>query len=400
MTRKLYYQDPYQFEFSAHVLSCQARDGHFVVILDQTCFYPEGGGQPADHGWLNEVPVFDVQLHDGEIWHVTRDPLPEGLVRGRLDRRRRIDFMQQHTGQHIFTRSLQEVGHHSTLSVHFGEAYTAIEIDAPEVSEKILQQAEDLANQIVQQNRAVTSYWLKPEQAVQMGLWKNLETLTNVRVVEIAGFDRSACGGTHVKSTGEVGWVKIVQLEKIRGHWRIQLKIGQRTREDYARKIRLVRELSKTLTCGETELVPRVQTLVEDLRRTQKTVKKLQSELMAYRAQEALSEAEPLGEGRLVIRIFRDVPPEALRAFVQEVLRHPGYLVLTITVNGESLNWIFAHSWPQELDLKSLVEPFLPLLAARGGGKGNLLQGGGGNPAGIESFLGKLTKRLQQEIGA
>ncbi len=400
MTRKLFYQDPYQFEFSAQVLSCPAEDDHFVVILDQSCFYPGGGGQPADHGWLNEIPVSDVQVRNGEILHYTRTPLPEGAVKGRIDFRRRFDFMQQHTGQHIFSRSLQTVGNYRTLSVHFGEDYTAIEVDAAEIPEEKLLQAEELANRIVQENRPVTSFWLEPDQAVEMGLWTDRKTVEEVRIVEIADFDRSACGGTHVKSTGEVGWIKVVQQERIRGHLRVHLKIGLRARVDYQRKIRLLRELSRTLTCGEEELLTRVQNLQAELRQSQKAMRKLQAELMGFRAREAREKAQPLGKGHFIARVFQDVSPAALKAFVQEIIRHPGYLALAISKNGAGVSWVLGHSWPGGLDLRLLVEPLLPLLSARGGGEGHLLQGGGRNPAGIELFVGKLKEKLQQEIVA
>ena len=400
MTRKLYYQNPYQFEFSARVLSCQAFADHYAVLLDQTCFYPEGGGQPADQGWLNEVPVFDVQIREGQIYHYTPPSLPTGPVTGKIDRRRRYDFMQQHTGQHIFSRSLLQVGGYQTVSVHFGDTYTAVEIATASIPEEQLHRIEELANRIVLENRPVKTYWVEPAQASELGLRKEPGAFDTIRVVEIADFDKSACGGTHVNSTGEVGWIKIVQLEKIRGHLRIHLKIGQRAREDYERKNKLIRELNRLLTCGEEDLVERVRYLSEEVRRNQTQIKKLQTELMQLRAREAVTRAVRLGEGYLVSAVFEDVAPAALKAFVQEVLRNPGFIVVAINKNASALNWVIGHSWASALDLKSIVDPLLSLLEGKGGGKGHLLQGGGQNPAGIEQFVGKLKEKLQQEIGA
>ena len=152
MTEKLYYTDPYQFKFKANVLD-RLNDGKRLgLILDKTCFYPEGGGQPADNGWLNNVFVYDVQSKGETIVHYIEHDIKDSFIKGKLDSQRRLDYMQQHTGQHIISQALMKVGQYKTVSVHLGELYSAIEVDVPNIPESDLLKVEELANKIVNDN--------------------------------------------------------------------------------------------------------------------------------------------------------------------------------------------------------------------------------------------------------
>ena len=276
MAEPLYYQDAYQFLFQANVIKRIETEGKLGIILDQTCFYPEGGGQPSDQGELNDIRVTEVRKISDEIIHFVNKALVSDVVQGRVDRERRLDYMQQHTGQHILSQSLLKVGNCNTVSVHFGDSYTAIETDSENISDETLKEVEKCANEIINQNIPVNLLWVDPEEVEQYHIRRPPPNVSKVRIVKIADFDAAACGGLHVSRTGEVGLIKITGQEKIRGRTRIHAKIGDRAFEDYAKKTELLRELGILLTCGEDVMVRRIHELSEQLKHAQREISKHQ----------------------------------------------------------------------------------------------------------------------------
>ncbi len=398
MTEKLYYKNAYAFDFEARVVETVTENGRSAVILDRTCFYPEGGGQPADHGWLNDIPVYDVQLRGEEVLHFVEKPLKPGRVKGRVDVNRRLDFMQQHTGQHIISRALLQVGNYATYSVHFGDEYTSIEIDAPEIPEHQLQQVEELSNEVVHRNLSVKIHWVAPEEVNRFPIRKPPPDVSLVRIVEIDRFDFSTCGGTHLLRTGEVGLIKVVGTEKLRGHVRIKFKIGKRAIADYDSKIRLVRQLMQSLTCGEEEISGRVSDLQQQVKNLQKQIGRLQQEHMSLLAAEAGQNARKIGEIELVTQTFRQVDSPALRSFVHQLIEEPNRIVAVVNRDDHRLQWVVGHSLGERFDLTSFVRPLLSAMDARGGGRGNMVQGGGNNPAGIPEFFKQLQEKIEREL--
>jgi len=398
MTEKLYYKNTYAFEFEARVVETLTENGRNAVILDRTCFYPEGGGQPADHGWLNDIPVYDVQLRGEEVVHFLEKPLEPGVVKGRVNVNRRLDFMQQHTGQHIISQAFLRVGNYATYSVHFGDEYTAIEVDAPEIPANHLQQVEDLSNEVVHRNLSIKIHWVNPEEVERFHIRKPPPDVSRVRIVEIDRFDFSTCGGTHVLRTGEVGLIKAVGWEKLRGHVRIKFKIGKRAVADYDRKIRLVQRLMQNLTCGEEEIVGRVSDLQQQIKDLQKQIGQLQDQWMSLLAAEAQRNAQQIGKIELVTQTFRQVDSNALRTFVYYIIEEPNRIVAAVTRDENRLQWVVGHSLGDRFDISSFVKPLLSAMDARGGGRGNMMQGGGNNPAGISEFFKQLQEKIEREL--
>ena len=209
MTEKLYYKDPRMESFQAQLVHQMQEGDHWIVVLDRTAFYPEGGGQPADRGLLNGIPVIDVREREGEVYHVLPEALnQEGPVQGRIDFPTRFDFMQQHTGQHIVSASLIETAGYPTISASLGESYTAVEIDINSIQDAEIEAAEVLANRTVTRNLPVRTHWIQPEEAEHYHLRKPPPDVQRLRIVEIEGTDSAACAGIHVEKTGEVGLIK------------------------------------------------------------------------------------------------------------------------------------------------------------------------------------------------
>lgn len=397
MTEKLYYQDPYQFDFTADITDLRNENNRPAVILNRTCFYPEGGGQPADRGWLNDVRVIDVQTRGGEILHFLDRPLNAGPVHGKVDARRRLDFMQQHTGQHILSQSLLRAGNFSTLSVHFGDEYTTVEIDAASLSPEQVAQAEEIANRAVEQHLPVRIHRVAPEEASRFNIRKPPPEVREVRIVEIQDFDFSACGGTHVRNSAEVGPIKIVGQEKIRGHVRLKAKIGRRALRDYQMKNELIRELTHQLTCNDRELLDRVGELVMRQKQAERDRARLQGELMGYRAAAALEHAEPLGRYRFISAVFENSDPKSLKGFVAETQKKAGFITAAFSRQNKTVHWVIGASAEIPVNLAEMVKPLLPLIGGRGGGQPRLVQGGGNNPEGIDNFIETLKQTLRQE---
>ncbi len=398
MTLKIYYDNPYQFEFQARVLRTIQKDNRWGVILDQTCFYPQGGGQPADRGFLNESTVEDVQLEEGEIVHYLDRPLSNNSVHGRVDEVRRLDFMQQHTGQHILSQSLLRVGGWNTVSVHFGEEYVAIETDAKAIAAEKYSEVEKVANGVVQKNHVVKIEWVDPTEVERFHIRRPPPEVRKVRIVQVGDFDASACGGLHVSSSGEVGWIKIIGEEKIRGHIRVHALIGQRAYLDYDRKMKIVQRLSRMLSCGEDTVIERVQDTFEQLKEAQRRFVKIQSEMIAALAREAVQSATRIGEILFVHRAFENTDNKILKVFVDTVLNQAGRVVVVVSQNAEQLNWMAGHSLARSFNLVEFCAPLLALIDARGGGKPEFVQGGGKNAAGIPLFISEFQQKIEKEF--
>ncbi len=317
MTEKLYHFDPACLEFDAAVVSAAERDGRMAVVLDRTAFYPGGGGQPADRGTIAGAQVVEVGYDGDAIVHtlaarpasgpVSGQALGPGVrVHGSVDAAHRRDFMEQHTGQHILSQALLSAAGLETVSVHFGDETTTIEVSAASADEPALAKAEMLANEIIAENRPVRTHEVDQADAGRFPLRRTPPEAGRLRIVEVDSFDWAACGGVHVASTGQIFLVKIVGQEKLRGHLRIHAVIGRRVLADYGRRVSLLQQLSRTLTCGEPEMAARAAELVAADKEKGRQVKGLHVKLAGFEADAALAAAESRGGALLVRRAFDD----------------------------------------------------------------------------------------------
>jgi alanyl-tRNA synthetase len=395
VSEKLYHRDPYLLEFDATVVSSTERDGRREIVLDRTAFYPGGGGQPCDHGTLAGAAVVGVTSAGDEIAHIVDAPLdlrPGSGVHGSVDAAWRLDYMAQHTGQHILSQALLAAGDLATVSVHFGEQTTTIEVASAAVDPAVLAKAEDLANAVIRENRAVRTHEVDPAEASRFPLRRTPPDAGMLRIVEVDSFDWAACGGVHVATAGEVMLVKIVSQEKIRGHARIHAIMGRRALDDYGRRVALLQELSRLLTCGEGEMAGRVGELVAGDREKTRELRRLRLELAAAAADQAVASAEPLVTkgpvGALFVqRTFDGAGPEYLKAFAERVVAAPGRIVIAVDRAVDSFQWIASHSLGDAPDLSALITPLLPVADAKGGGRGARMQGSGRDIAAVGRFM-------------
>ena len=369
-TKRLFHEDAYKIEFEAKVIEKHQKDQLFVVILDQTCFYPESGGQPSDKGTLNGVSVVRVDEKGGQILHVLEKDIAEDKVSGVIDWELRFDFMQQHAGQHILSQSLQELYKAKTLSFHLGAESSSIEIDLRQISDEESRAVESRANEVVFQNREIKSYFVPEEDIDKVPLRKPPQKRGLIRVIEISGFDYSACGGTHPNRTGEIGLVKILKWERIRNNVRCEFVAGRRALEDYSLKNRILRQLAVSFTVNEEEVPASVEKLSAELKEQKKRNKKMWDRLLGYEAQKLAEEAE----GNVIKKVFTEGTLDEIKRLALNIINNGEFLVLFgLCLEGRG-HIILACSESLGRDMRELIPVVSPLVEGRGGGSSSLVE--------------------------
>lgn len=399
MTEKLYYKDPRMESFQARLVHQEQEGDHWIVVLDRTAFYPEGGGQPADRGRLNGIPVVDVQEKGGEVCHVLPEALKQDLpVQGTIDFPARFDFMQQHTGQHIVSASLIKAAGYPTLSAYLGDNYTAVEIDTGSIQDAEIEAAEVLANRTVTRNLPVHIHWIQQEEAERYHLRKPPPDVQRLRIVEIEGVDSAACAGIHVEKTGEVGLIKFDGLEKIRGRLRLHWLIGDRAYRDVREKDRLAAALNRELTCGTTDILASVRELKNKLRERDQQISQLEKSHSNRKVQDLLGSAE-IREGiRLVREIFTAEEPSMVQAVYQNLLASSKTVACLINRRKDNIQWWIGCSEDLEMPWKQIVPGLFPLIEGKGGGKGRSWQGIGKKAGSAPGFLDSVGAAIWKHL--
>lgn len=399
LAARLYYQDPYIRRFDAHVTERLNWEGRPAVILDRTAFYPEGGGQPADRGTLNRVPVVDVQTRaeDKAIVHVLAEPLDADDVVGEIDWERRFDHMQQHTAQHILSQAFIRVARARTIGFHLGERYTTIDLDKGDLTPEQVERAEALANRIIEEDRDVQPRFVSEEELDRLQIRRPAKVEGPIRIVEIEDFDAVPCGGTHVARTGEIGLLAITHTERYKGGWRITFLAGRRAREDYARRRRLLRDLGALLTCGEEDLISRVDHLLGENKRLSSTLRKAQDALLLVEAQRLWEEGEPLGGGKLIVATYKAYDADWVRKLAA-TLREQGSVIALLGWQGEDKGrFVFAATRDLDINIGHVLREALTTHGGRGGGRPDWAEGGIADPRLVPDVLATASAFIRHQ---
>jgi len=381
-TRRLYFDDAYMLEFSAKVENDSQYEGKPAVVLDQTCFYPESGGQPSDRGRINGIDVVDV-IDGEEIIHVLSDPLDTEKAEGRVNGQVRMDHMQQHAGQHILSQCFLKILDARTTSFHLGALTSTVEMDLRDISEKEVLNIEKRANEIVIENRDIKTYFVEEDGLDAVPLRKPPHKKGRIRVVEIEGFDFTACGGTHPRKTGEVGLIKILKWERIRNNIRFEFACGWRAFNDYVQKHSHMRCLSKALTAKEDEVVSIFEKMQCELKSEKRNNRKLREAVIQFEADLLIRE----DEGSIIQRIFKDRSAEDLRLLVSNVIRKGDYCALFGSIDKERVSVVLGRSDALDVDLRELVPVISLLISGKGGGQPSLVQMTGEKGKALEKAL-------------
>jgi alanyl-tRNA synthetase len=368
MTERLYYNDCYLRQFQARVMTV-SEDGR-RVSLDRTAFYPSSGGQPFDVGRLGGVAVLDVVDEDDRVVHVLDAPLAAGDVTGEVDWARRFDHMQQHTGQHLLSAVFEELFGIATVSFHMGAAVSTIDVNAPSLDTRQVEQVEERCAEIVGEARPVVITF--EDASADLGLRKLSERTGTLRIVSIDGLDRSACGGTHVRSTAEIGAVQIRKLEKIRGTVRVEFVCGLRTIRAARADFRLLSEISRTLSTPFEDVPGLVAAQIEKAKTLEKTCQRLSTELAKREGGELHATTAPSEDGiRRVVQ--RGAIDDAVRARAQAFIT--GGKAVFLAVSEDPASVLLAASADSGVHAGNRVKEAVSAAGGRGGGNQTLGQG-------------------------
>ena len=265
MTKKLYDIDSHLIEFEATVIDSQPFGDSFATVLDQTAFFPEGGGQASDIGFIEDAEVNDVQINDEIIYHYTTKQFKKGQkVNCKIDFARRFDFMQQHSGEHIVSGVAHSLYGCENVGFHLGADIVTLDFDKPLTREQILK-IEQLANEAVFKNVKFTTYYPDENTLATLNYRSKKELLGAIRIVEIENTDMCACCAPHVNEAAEIGVIKLLDSEKLRGGVRIEMKCGRRALEDYNQKYDNVRKISGALAVKQNEVADGVDRLLDTI---------------------------------------------------------------------------------------------------------------------------------------
>ena len=389
MTNRLYYTDAYRTTFSASVVD-RSDDG-LRIYLDETAFYPTSGGQQHDRGLLGSMTVVDVVDEEDRIAHVLSLPLDAARTRldGLIDWNRRFDHMQQHTGQHLLSAVFEDLFGAKTLSVHFGPDYSTLDVDAESISRTQLVAGGERANAIVAEGRPVSVTF--EDSAAASGLRKAPDRAGTLRIVSIAGIDRSACGGTHVRSTSEIGTVLLRSVEKVRKSTRIEFVCGLRAVRRARKDFESLAAIGASLSASLDDAAGLVAAQSERLKEGDNARKKLEKDLAVFRARERYDAATVDANGVRTI-VVRDAGSiDELRALAQAAFALPKVVVVGALNSPPSV--LVAASEDSGVDAGKILKERLAAAGGRGGGSPRLAQGSVPDLAAVESVVASLVAR-------
>jgi alanyl-tRNA synthetase len=380
MTDRLYYRDPYLRTFDATVEKVEPRGDRWSVALDRTAFYPSTGGQPFDTGTLGGVRVVDVvDEDDGTISHLVdatsdHNLTPGAVVHGEIDWARRFDHMQQHTGQHVLSAAILSVCRARTVSFHLGAAVSTIDLER-ELSPAEIAAAETEANRVVWEDRPVTIRFVSSEEAAALPLRKEPARGGTLRLIEVEGFDLSACGGTHVARSGAIGIIAVASWERFKGGQRIEFLCGGRAlgrwrsfRDTIASGVRLLSVLPE-------EIPATVERMQGDAREQKRAAAAVQTELAKFRARELADAAESIDGTAAVLRAV-DADANGLKALATAVAAASHSVVVLVSTTRPALV-VAARSSDAAVSAQQIIARLTGKFGGRGGGKPELAQAGG-----------------------
>ena len=382
-TRRLYYDDAFETEFTARVMYCEVlppdvksgiTETVWSLILDRTAFYPTSGGQPNDLGKIADANVLDVRDEGDDIIHVVDRHPADPEVRGCINWPRRFDHMQQHTGQHLLSAMFQERFGLPTVSFHLGAEICTIDVRGPEPTAEILEGAERAANKVVFEDRPVNVRYGTADQLAQLGVRKEVEREGILRAIEIESADLQPCGGTHVKSTGQIGVVLVRRCTKVRQDWRVEFVCGGRAESAARHDFQVLRQTAEKLSCAPEDILSVATRALAERDANFKNVRAMEKRLAELEAALALQATSP-GQGglRIVSRAFDDAPAEFLASLASEIAKTEKAVALLARL--ECGHIFFAQHPSAGKDMSALLKQVLEKVGGKGGGTRDFARG-------------------------
>ncbi len=394
MTKKIYLQDSYLFEFDSPILDTRKREDYIEIVLESTAFYPESGGQLYDTGSLNGYPVTKVYENEaGEVIHcIPNDPASGGndfakkagdSVHGKIYAARRLDNMRKHTGQHILSKALIDVARAETVSSRLGEIESTIELSRESIDNEMIDKAEHLANEIIMNDQPIDINYYDRDELGRLPIRKIPDREGKFRIVQIGEFDYTACGGTHCRRSGEVGLIKIIGQEKLRGHTRLIFLAGRQALSDYALKHQQLSALSGLLTCHFLDLDKSVNKLLEQNASLRRELTLLNGQMLALELGELITAAPETAGIKIAFKEYKNQELKILREAAAKAIESNRAIVF-LTVDDKILLVVSKGIKPDAAELaKAIMEKF----GGKGGGGPLSAQIGGISPIEPDKIL-------------
>lgn len=368
--------DSYLKDFSATVLDIRQIDKNPAAILDQTAFYPESGGQPCDTGMLQEAHVLNVMEDDvGTILHILDRDIATGSASGQINWPRRFDHMQQHTGQHVLSQAFLHIAGAATMSFHMGMELSTIDIDLAQPSVSQMEEVQQLATNIVFENRPVRILTTDRESLNALGVRKESQRTGEIRVIDIEGFDRSACGGTHVRHTGEIGIIFISGFERYKGGTRVEFAAGGRALKILNKDHELLKTLARLYSAIPEDLPALTEKLFQERSSRDRENELLRDHLLEMEAEGLLQTADKTERGTMVFRTYSERKLDAIKTLAQKLTANPG--VIAILGMPDTCQIVVARSRDLPGNCGEAIKKTASELGGKGGGRPELAQAGG-----------------------
>jgi alanyl-tRNA synthetase len=398
-TEKLYFTDSALLEFSASVIAVKPGEQGDMVALDRTAFYPTGGGQPNDTGMIDGATVVDVTEDDeGVIYHTI---LESGLmktgqaVKGKVESARRLDHLQQHSGQHVLSQAFVQACNAETRSFHLGAEVSTIDIELQSPTDEHMRAAEEIANRIIFEDRLMRIHLVNEDEAASLPLRKDSAVRGLIRVIEVEDFDWSPCGGTHAKRAGQIGLIAIKSFERAKRMTRVEFVCGARALAEYRRAnqtaVAVARLFSAERDAGP-ELVAR---MIQENRALKKRIRDLLELATTAEAAGLLADAETSAGFKVVQSVFEGRDLEEVRMLAAKIVQAEPAVALLATKEPGAARLVFARSAALSQNMGQLIAEASERLGGRGGGKPELAQGGGAEVQKVEEAVRLAAERVK-----
>lgn len=399
MTEKLYTENPYLRELTSRVIKKEYKDGAYHVTLNRTLFYPHlSGGQPKDEGTINDVDVINVYEDQESIVHVLEEDIFNNEVSLAINWQTRFTHMQQHTGQHILSTVFSKLYNAKTVGFHLGSEFVYIDVTLPKLEESALEKIEDFANKVVFSNFDIKTYQIGKNDVSNLPLRKSPSVEKNIRIVEIDNIDYSPCCGTHVRTTGEVGIIKIRKWEKYKGNIRVEFVCGNRALKDYRWKNNYINDISNLLSVKDTNVFEGISRIYEENKSQAKEIRDLKINLMESEIQELINNSIDNNGIKFVSNIYNDRSFKDVRYMTSKITESKSCIALMGVDEKDKCQIVLARSKDLDLDMKDIFSNVIGIIQGQGGGNSQMAQGGGSDVEKLGKCISTSLALIKSEL--
>ena len=376
MTEKVYLENPYLRQLEARIVEKKYDNNKYYLKTNKTIFYPNlAGGQPGDKGTINGIEVLEAYEDGDDIIHVLGENIHSDRVKMAIDWNTRFDYMQQHSGQHLLSSVFYKLFNGETIGFYIGKEYVYIDVNIPKISDEEIEKVESFANKIVFSNFSIKTYVVEKEDMDKIPVRKDPNINSNIRIVEIDEIDFSPCCGTHVRSTGEIGLIKIRKVESYKGNIRVEFVCGHRALKDYSWKSNYIKDISNMLSIKDKDVKKRVEKLYEEKENLEKENRKLREKIYEYEARSLLDEGKNYGGIKIIIKKFPDKNIKDIQNISNILKDHENVISLLAIENEENNQFVIVRNKALNINLKYIFNKVLKKTDIKGGGNESLVQG-------------------------